>query len=212
MSDRRQQAFPTQAFPGRQTKILPQPRTTSLRPRDAAVRFPADISSCRIQIIGSTAVEYQMSRRNTSRYRTPISELSSQGTGLFKLGMRSVAKKICEQGHLNGYKNSNNPLTLVFRLRGRVFGSMIGALKRGNRNFWHGLAAAFPDQPAAVRGFSVAGRPAQNPRADYGGRLGVHLDRPASETVSVSRRVIAKPPKVNGQAGGDFMSRPAKIP
>jgi len=53
--------------------------------------------------------------------------------------------------------------------------------------------AAFLDQPAMARGFRIATREAQNPRADYGGSIGVHLDRPASDGISIGWKILAMP-------------------
>jgi hypothetical protein len=51
--------------------------------------------------------------------------------------------------------------------------------------------AAFLHQPALRRGFGIAGRALQNPRASYGGEVGVHLDRPATSAISLPWRIVA---------------------
>ncbi len=51
--------------------------------------------------------------------------------------------------------------------------------------------SAFLHEPTLRRGFGVAGRPLQNPREDYGGEVGLHLDRPATSAISVPWRVVA---------------------
>jgi len=55
------------------------------------------------------------------------------------------------------------------------------------------LVAAFLDQPTTARSFAIVNRPPQNPRSDYGGSLDIRLDRPASDPVSLSWRILAKP-------------------
>ncbi len=45
---------------------------------------------------------------------------------------------------------------------------------------------------AMVRGFGLTGRASQNVRADYGGEVTVHLDRPATAAVTLPWRVIAR--------------------
>lgn len=49
----------------------------------------------------------------------------------------------------------------------------------------------FLDGESGVRGFSMIERGAQNPRADYGGRISIHLDRPATATVSIPWQLVS---------------------
>lgn len=54
------------------------------------------------------------------------------------------------------------------------------------------LVAALLTNAGGPRGFAVVDRPPANPRADYGGSLSVHLDRPASAPVTIPWRILAK--------------------
>lgn len=52
--------------------------------------------------------------------------------------------------------------------------------------------AAFLTAPATPRGFGVVRRPRQNPRTSYGGEVVIHLDRPATEPISLPWRLLGK--------------------
>jgi hypothetical protein len=51
--------------------------------------------------------------------------------------------------------------------------------------------AAFLESGREARGFAVIDRAPQNPRSDYGGRVSIHLDRPASSTITIPWQVVS---------------------